>query len=1146
MYGVRPRAQAPELRLEIRRSGVGYLAVVKTASNDEVTNHVFEHDPDSLILNEALWTLDSPRTGLLEVQREASTAVPTLSGQTEQLLKRAGQRLYGYAFGDRETFQQFLHHSETYRDQARLTLCLHKDAGELWSLPWEYLHDGTSFLGLSGKLLVSRLPLGLRELASPQPRHPVRVLVVLAGPDNQPELDFERELKVLQTAFDEVQRAGLLQMELLEDATLSSLQERLSRTTYDVLHYAGHAAYSEAKRAGELYFEDDNGRAVAVSAETLRALLVGRRLKLVVLSACQTAKTGGRQAFDSVATALLRESIPAVLAMQFRVSDLSAIEIGRAFYSQLAHGGSVVEAVHEARAALYHRDQERLPVDRIHDWGVPALYVRSPQLRLLSSTGHAGQAKKSERTFSVVGTLRTPSAFVGRRSELRQLRRALRERKPAIMIRGLGGIGKSALAAKLLERPGIELQASLVIRCDEIPFPVAVLGRIANFWREQRTHAHDRAAALLLDSLLDPQERASRALAALEDRRELILFDNLESWIEKVDRASPASSSQSARAAPSEADEFKNPLIRDVLRGFLSSAGSTTLVFTSRERWGNFESLSLQDRTEIQLRSLSLWQAVQLMNAMPHLRCEKLEARQNAFTRIGGHPKAIELLDSWISDGRGLTAVLQAKLEDAQLITEWEPRLLDDLLARLGPADREALVRLAILTRAFSIEAVRELRPRVLSEDDADGLLYRLESLSLLDKSWTSVSGELYTVHSVVRLHMLQGLPRRKVRSLHRKAAKYLGGIFVRPQKRALIAVARDYLHRGRVFAALIAFQMAWFSSLSATLHPDGALARSAWPEASSLVHLQIKDQAIAWHHHLSLGSRHQAAAGVVTAIFQTLVELGERDLAKTLLANAIKNACGWDRVGSQVNLGLILCQEGKLTAAWGLLKDASSSIWLRVDRQGRSVCYQAMAGILRVRGEAIAAEVMEWRSLRLRAKLPESERCDSLLYLAERHIQHADYEQALEYARSAEHLALGKGNHLLACQAIYQEGRALTKLGREAEAASRLCKALELARRMELRSLVASSQAAIGDLHRTSGRLREAMKCYLEALGIHRQLGDRRVALDLKRIASLHEQEGDVESALEKLEQALILARTVEPGWVAEGIERKIATLRG
>ena len=97
------------------------------------------------------------------------------------------------------------------------------------------------------------------------------------------------------------------------------------------------------------------------------------------------------------------------------------------------------------------------------------------------------------------------------------MHRALRERLPAIYLRGIGGIGKSTLAAKLLDRPGSDLDDTLVIRCNELSLPADGLTKLANFWQAQGKAGHAEAAALLLASQHDPEERARKALQT--DRR---------------------------------------------------------------------------------------------------------------------------------------------------------------------------------------------------------------------------------------------------------------------------------------------------------------------------------------------------------------------------------------------------------------------------------------------------------------------------------------------------------------------------------------------------------------------------------------------------------------------------------------------------
>jgi hypothetical protein len=94
-----------------------------------------------------------------------------------------------------------------------------------------------------------------------------------------------------------------------------------------------------------------------------------------------------------------------------------------------------------------------------------------------------------------MGGLPLPPHFVGRKRELRALRKALRDPNlTAAYVRGIGGMGKSSLAAKLLERPALQFDAPpLVIRCHEVD-PFDIPAKIANYLAAQGKASHADAA----------------------------------------------------------------------------------------------------------------------------------------------------------------------------------------------------------------------------------------------------------------------------------------------------------------------------------------------------------------------------------------------------------------------------------------------------------------------------------------------------------------------------------------------------------------------------------------------------------------------------------------------------------------------------
>jgi len=222
----------PELRVEIRKVGDQFLAVTSRSNDKEICSNLFAHDAEKLVHVGPQWMLEKGARSP-DILRADDAATPR--PPDDQLLVSYGQRLYGYLFGDGAKLQDLFEFNDTYRPQARLTLCLHPEASALWGLPWEYLHDGREFLCLSERLLLNRVPLGVGELAPAEAAPPLRILVVIAAPEDQAELDVEKELAVIQDALDEARRAGLVQVDYLYDATLPALQDALGRQAYHVL-----------------------------------------------------------------------------------------------------------------------------------------------------------------------------------------------------------------------------------------------------------------------------------------------------------------------------------------------------------------------------------------------------------------------------------------------------------------------------------------------------------------------------------------------------------------------------------------------------------------------------------------------------------------------------------------------------------------------------------------------------------------------------------------------------------------------------------------------------------------------------------------------------------------------------------------------
>ena len=266
------------------------------------------------------------------------------------------------------------------------------DVPELAVLPWEFLFDPDQkvgrFLALADETpLVRYLP--LPEKSKPlMITPPLRLLVVVSNPadDRYPELDVEKEWSLLQEALAQPIGEGLLTLERLKRATMAELDDTLQAVDANILHFIGHGRFDEQHQDGVLAFEGERGGAQEVSAEHLGTLLYNEKsLRLVVINACEGGRASATDAYAGMAQTLVRMRIPAVVAMQYEITDRAAILFARQFYRGLAMGRPVDTAITDARLAVFSQVSDL-------EWATPVLYMRAADGRIFDIAGHPAPA----------------------------------------------------------------------------------------------------------------------------------------------------------------------------------------------------------------------------------------------------------------------------------------------------------------------------------------------------------------------------------------------------------------------------------------------------------------------------------------------------------------------------------------------------------------------------------------------------------------------------------------------------------------------------------------------------------------------------------------------------------------------------------
>jgi len=336
--------------------------------------------------------------------------------------KELGGRLYDTIFADavRACLSRSLDEANRQGAGLRIRLRL-TDTPEFVNIPWEFLYNAplNRFLALSGDTPLIRyldVPEPIRPLAV---NPPLRILVMIASPQGYAELDVTKEWERLREALADLEEGGLVTLELLPTATLSALQRTLRQREYHIFHFIGHGTFDEVSQDGLLLMTDENGRARPVSSQNLSTVLHDHRsLRLAVLNACEGGRTGAEDPFAGVAQELVRQRLPAVIAMQFEISDEAAVALSHEFYLALAEGYPVDAALAQARRALYTQSPDV-------EWGTPVLYLRAPDGRIFDVTALTDADRSRAQQIKALTTRAQQSAAEGDWSAARAAWRAI-------------------------------------------------------------------------------------------------------------------------------------------------------------------------------------------------------------------------------------------------------------------------------------------------------------------------------------------------------------------------------------------------------------------------------------------------------------------------------------------------------------------------------------------------------------------------------------------------------------------------------------------------------------------------------------------------------------------------------------------------
>lgn len=539
----------------------------------------------------------------------------------------------------------------------------------LLDAPWELLATADGPLAQhSVQLFVVSRRLGDNEEPWTPLQGDIQLMFLAAAPEGATVLDFEAEEAAILSAT----QSGRTHLVVEETGSIEFLKERMTSAEgpFEALHISCHGDLDPSS-GPVLMLESLEGDPRLVSPGEIVTACGPQPPALIFLSACRTAALGAKAdaseprqpqrlfASPDVTMPFARQisaQIANVVGWDGSVYDRDATLFAAEFYAQLALGFNVPRAAAMARRRLL--DERAQNPERGQHWHLARVFLgpggsgplcdpKKPVRRHFADAAPRAFLDRTRKRVPVASR----EAFVGRRRTLQSILREYR-RNQAVLIFGMGAVGKSSSAARIANR--VALRPCVIFgRYDALAIFDELLAMIPqidradqkNLWRE-RVSTNDWELASVIEAWL---------CGPLDADPILLIIDDLEQILEVP--------------APGDVLTAVNkeyaPALGAVLMAFARAATRSKLLLTSRYDFTLPDGLGGDLASELIRKPL---------NAMPPSERRKqlrAAARIAGWEELGEDPEAEALLQRALNAAAGNPG-LQTVLTRPILAREYE------------------------------------------------------------------------------------------------------------------------------------------------------------------------------------------------------------------------------------------------------------------------------------------------------------------------------------------------------------------------------------------------------------------------------------------------------------------------------------------
>jgi len=904
------------------------------------------------------------------------------------------------------------------------------------------------------------------------PKDCVNILLVTARP-------FENDVRyrsISRLLVEMIESQNLpAKVHVLRPPTFDNLREHLRKhpNFYHILHFDGHGAYGNMSpenvsgftfkgKKGCLAFETEDGKQDLILTEQLSALLREHAVPAIVLNACQSGMIDdtAKDPFASVAASLLKSGVRSVLAMAYSLRVSGAQVFLPEFYRMLFETGSMEKAVRSGRQQMFSNPKRICARGKfpLQDWLVPVLYQQET-----SGFSFVSQSKPKAAQVSLPSEIadeENPYGFIGRDKPILEIERAMRSKCPAILLHGLGGVGKTTLAkgfVKWLSQTQGLGKGCFWFAFNDIRNAESVLNRMGEALF---------GGNFSLDSV---DERLNALVSVFKEHQFIIIWDNFESvyGIEGT-----------------EVKPLMNAEQQTLLASFLKKLrnGHTKVIITSRsdEDWIKTE------RRKIDISGLDGDERWLFLNEIVQNLGIKLRQDDadliHLMNMLNGHPLAMRVILPMLEKQSAKT-LINALQSDLDTLKQENDETASKLYATLGLAQKALpdelkplLILLGLHERLIVLsifEPMAKKMDRNWTSDKIQKFADALSHLGLLnDRRNLNDSGQvIYELHPMLsgylRAYVLKYEPKQTINAWTRAFVDEIYGLSLECATQNIHEIKGFIeLFKGNFYNAIKEVQLLLTTKDDKLL---SAFSHFIQIIGSYLIHIRNYKEATDLYFHLAkvsneFGNQHGEAMGYLNLglVSQNTFEYEQAE--------------SWYKKALDIFL-MIDDEVGK----GGSYADLGFTAKLRRDFDGATKWYQKAIESYQ---KCEKTDYFLYKMNRIKDKI------DGIyLELAQIEDERWNFENAEEQLNSNS-LETGKAPDILA-QMYLQMGILAQEKGNTENAEKYLNKSFSISIKLEDKRGIASIYHHMGIIARKKGDFERAEKLYRASINIKEKLGD-------------------------------------------------------